>query len=70
MTTYGLKKGTLAPHAKPFLLTTDNDWISARFIGLGSNHAAKEWKTEKGALNAAKRFGGVVFTIQDGTMNY
>lgn len=70
MATYGLKKSTEAQNCKPFLLTTTNEWLSARLVGLGSNHAAKEWKTLNGALKAAKRFGGMVFEIKDRTMNY
>ena len=67
--TYGIKKASNAPSGKPFLFTTTGDWISARFVGLGSNHAAKEWKTEAGAKRVAAKRGGEVFTITE-TMNY
>ena len=67
--TYGIKKASNASSGKPFLFTTTGDWISARFVGLGSNHAAKEWKTEAGAKRVAAKRGGEVFTITE-TMNY
>jgi hypothetical protein len=67
--TYGIKKTANTPSGKPFLFTTTGDWISARFVGLGSNHAATEWKTESGAKRAAAKRGGEVFTVTE-TMNY
>ena len=67
--TFGIKKAASNVNGKPSLFTTTNDWLSARFIGIGANHAAKEWKTRAGAERAAKRRGGEVFTITD-TMNY
>ena len=67
--TYGIKKAANTPSGKPFLFTTTGDWLSARFVGLGSNHTAKEWKTEAGAKRVAAKRGGEVFTITE-TMNY
>jgi hypothetical protein len=67
--TYGIKKAANTPSGKPFLFTTTGDWLSARFVGLGSNHSAKEWKTEAGAKRTAAKRGGEVFTITE-TMNY
>ena len=66
--THGIKKNLVGVKA-PRLFTTTGDWLPARFVGLGANHAAKEWKTRAGAERAAKRFGGEVFTITE-TMNY
>ncbi len=63
-TTYGIKK-TIGKGTA--LWTTTKEWISARFVGIGANHAAKEWKTRKGAQKNADRFGGEVFTI---SLNY
>ena len=65
---YGIKKASNTPSGKPSILTTNNDWVQTRFVGIGA-YAAKEWKTRAGADRAAKRFGGEVFTITT-TMNY
>jgi hypothetical protein len=67
--TYGIKKASNAPSGTPSLLTTSGEWISARFVGVGSNHAAKQWKTEAAARRVAAIRGGAVFTITE-TMNY
>lgn len=67
---FGIKKASSNPKGKPFLFTTTNEWLSARFVGLGSNHSAKEWKTRRGAERAAARRGGEVFTITEAVMNY
>jgi len=67
--TFGIKK-TSDANGKPLLFTTVNNWISARFVGIGANHAAKEWQTRAGAERAAYQRGGEVFTITDDKMNY
>ncbi len=67
--TYGIKKASSTPNGTPSLLTTSGEWISARFVGVGSNHAAKQWKTEAAARRVAAIRGGAVFTITE-TMNY
>jgi len=68
--TFGIKKAASNANGKPLLFTTTNHWISARFVGIGTRHAAKEWKTRAGAERAAHRRGGEVFTLADDTMNY
>jgi chromosome segregation and condensation protein ScpB len=69
-TTYGIKLHPRTVHGKPYLFTTTRHFISARFVGLGSNHAAKEWKTRRGAERAAQRYGGEVFEIVGDVMRY
>ena len=63
---YGIKKINANSIS---LWTTTQEWLSSRFVGLSANHAAKEWKTEKGAQRVANRIGGEVFTITN-LMNY
>ncbi len=64
---YGIKK---AQGKGTALWTTTGEWLSARFVGLGSNHSAKQWKTRGGAQRAATRHGGEVFTITATSLNY
>jgi hypothetical protein len=68
--TYGIKKASSTPNGTPSLLTTSGDWILARFVGVGSNHAAKQWKTEAAARRVAAIRGGAVFLITKTTMDY
>ena len=66
--TFGIKKESQAANGKPLLFTEENNWQSARFVGIGGD-GAKEWKTRAGAERASLRWGGEVFTITN-TMNY
>ena len=68
--TFGIKKAAIAATGKPLLFTDKNEWQSAKFVGIGASDAAKEWKTQAGAERASLRWGGEVFTISDGKMNY
>jgi hypothetical protein len=68
--TYGIKKASNTPNGTPSLLTASGEWISARFVGVGSNHAAKQWKTEAAARRVAAIRGGAVFLITKTIMNY
>ncbi len=60
ITGYGIKKVLGKGTA---LWTTTGGWLNHRFVGLGANHSAKEWKTRAGAQRNANRLGGEVFTI-------
>jgi len=58
--TYGIKK----PGKRPRILTTNGEFLSSRFVGIGAARH-KEWKTRQCAEKHAKRLGGEVFPITD-----